>query len=67
MKLIVAALFESVAAIANVVLVVVAVWSMFAIFGMNLFAGKFYYCIMDGEYSYSELTLHACENAGGTW
>lgn len=67
MKLIVAALFESVAAIAEIFVVVVAVWSMFAIFGMNLFAGKFYYCIMDGEYSYSELTLHACENAGGTW
>jgi hypothetical protein len=67
MKLIVAALFESVGAIANVVVVVVAVWTMFAIFGMNLFAGKFYYCRMDGEYSYVELTLHACENAGGTW
>jgi hypothetical protein len=36
MKLIVAALFESVGAIANVVVVVVAVWTMFAIFGMNL-------------------------------
>jgi len=67
MKLIVAALFESVGAIANVVVVVVAVWTMFAIFGMNLFAGKFYYCNMNGEYSYVELTLYACENAGGTW
>ena len=67
MKLIVAALFESVGAIANVVVVVGAVWTRFAIFGMNLFAGKFYYCRMDGEYSYVELTLHACENAGGTW
>lgn len=60
MKLIVAALFESVGAIANVVVVLVAVWLMFAIFGMNLFAGKFYYCKMDGEYSYVELTMHKC-------
>lgn len=60
MKLIVAALFESVGAIANVVVVLVAVWLMFGIFGMNLFAGKFYYCKMDGEFSYVELTMHKC-------
>ena len=42
MKLIVSALFESVGAISNVVLVVSVVFIMFAIFGMNLFAGKFY-------------------------
>jgi hypothetical protein len=42
MKLIVSALFESVGAITNIVVVVSIVFLMFAIFGMNLFAGKFY-------------------------
>ena len=67
MKLIVSALFESVGAIANVVLVVVACWLMFGIFGMNLFAGKFYYCLKNGTTDYSLLTLYACEKNGGTW
>jgi hypothetical protein len=44
MKLIVASLLESVGAIFNVVIVVLAVWLMFAIFAINIFAGKFFYC-----------------------
>jgi hypothetical protein len=44
MKLIVASLFESVGAIFNVIIVVLAVWLMFAIFAINIFAGKFFYC-----------------------
>ena len=67
MKLIVSALFESAEAIANVVVVVVACWLMFGIFGMNLFAGKFYYCLINGATDYTLLTIYACENAGGNW
>ena len=44
MKLIVSSLFESIGAISNVVVVVACCWLMFAIFGMNMFAGKLYYC-----------------------
>jgi len=44
MKMIVYALLESIGSILNVVLVVQVVWLMFAIFGINLFAGKFFYC-----------------------
>jgi len=62
MKLIVSALFESAGAIANVVVVVVACWLMFGIFGMNLFAGKFYYCQINGSTDYSLLSMYACEN-----
>lgn len=47
MKLIVSSLMESVGAIFNVVIVVVAVWLMFAIFAINIFAGKFFYCSYD--------------------
>ena len=67
MKLIVSALFESVGALANVVLLVGACFLMFGIFGMNLFAGKFYYCLRDGDTDYTLLTMHVCEKNGGTW
>lgn len=44
LKMIVAALMESVSSIFNVMIVVMVVWLMFAIFGINLFSGKFFYC-----------------------
>lgn len=44
MKLIVNSLFNSVGAIFNVALVVLCVWTMFAIFAINIFAGKFFFC-----------------------
>ena len=52
MKLMVNSLFDSIGAIANVSVVVVAVWSMFAIFAINVFAGKMFYCDI-GTYTYS--------------
>ena len=64
MKLIVVSLFESVGAIINVLIVVLAVWLMFAIFAINIFAGKFFYC------SIAPLTYHTkyeCNVAGGSW
>ena len=64
MKLIVASLFESVGAIANVIVVVVAVWMMFAIFAINIFAGKFFYCSI-GKYTYH--TKYECNVNGGSW
>lgn len=64
MKLIVNSLFESVGAIFNVIIVVVAVWLMFAIFAINIFAGKFFYCSI-GTYTYH--TKYECNAAGGSW
>ena len=64
MKLIVASLFESVGAIFNVMIVVVAVWLMFGIFAVNIFAGKFFYCSI-GAYTYH--TKFECNSAGGSW
>jgi hypothetical protein len=43
MKIIVEALIQSVGHILNVAIVVVVVWLMFAILGVNLFGGKFQY------------------------
>jgi len=64
MKLIVASLFESIGAIFNVIVVVVSVWLMFAIFAVNIFAGKFFYCSI-GIYTYH--TKYECNVNGGSW
>ena len=64
MKLIVNSLFESVGAIFNVIIVILAVWLMFAIFAINIFAGKFFYCSI-GTYTYH--TKYECNIAGGSW
>ncbi len=64
MKLIVALLFESVGAIFNVMIVVLAVWLMFGIFAINIFAGKFFYCSI-GKYTYK--TKYQCNVNGGSW
>jgi len=64
MKLIVASLFESVGAIFNVIIVVMSVWLMFAIFAVNIFSGKFFYCSV-GMYTYH--TKYECNVAGGSW
>ena len=47
LKMIVAALFESVGSIVNVSFIVMIVWLMFAIYGMNTFMGMFFYCSED--------------------
>ena len=38
------ALLDSISHIFNVAIVVVVVWLMFAILGVSLFGGKFFYC-----------------------
>ena len=47
LKMIVAALFESVGSIVNVSFIVMIIWLMFAIYGMNTFMGMFFYCTED--------------------
>lgn len=47
MKMIVKALLESLGGIFNVLLVVAVVFLIFAIMGINFFAGKFFYCSVD--------------------
>ena len=44
MKVVVNALFASIPSICNVALVCLFLFVVFAIFGINLFGGKFYYC-----------------------
>ena len=44
MKIVVTALLESIAAIVNVVVVLMVIWLIFAILGVSLFGGKMYSC-----------------------
>ena len=64
LKMIVAALFESIGSIVNVSFIVMIVWLMFAIYGMNTFMGSFFYCSVD---KYTNNTKWVCEAAGGEW
>ena len=64
MKMIVVALFESVGHIFNVMVVVMIVWLMFAILGVNLFSGKFFYCSQD---PYNTETKAECLRERGSW
>ena len=52
LKMIVAALAKSVAPIGNVALIVMIIWLMFAIYGMNTFMGMFFYCSIE-PYKYN--------------
>ena len=47
LKMIVAAMAESVSSIINVSFVVMIIWLMFAIYGMNTYMGMFFYCSED--------------------
>lgn len=47
MKMLVAALLESVGSIFNVLIVVAVVYLIFAIMGVNFFGGNFFYCTID--------------------
>jgi len=64
LRMIVAALFESVGSILNVSFVVMIIWLMFAIYGMNTYMGMFFYCSED---KYRLNTKWVCEDAGGSW
>ena len=47
LKLMVSALMESIGSILNVLVVIAIIYLIFAILGVNLFMGKFYYCSVD--------------------
>ncbi|CAD8079148.1 unnamed protein product [Paramecium primaurelia] len=63
MKIIVSALLQSADGILNVAIVIILVWMMFAIIGINFAKGKLYHCDMgDGVMYY--VTKEECE---GVW
>ena len=64
LKMIIAALAESIGSIVNVSVIVMIIWLMFAIYGMNTFMGMFFYCTED---MYVNNTEWVCEDRGGKW
>ena len=64
LKMIVVALFSSVGGILNVIIVVLVVWLIFAIMGVNFFSGKFFYCSIDPFILH---TQRECEIVSGKW
>ncbi len=64
MKMIVAALLDSGGAMLNVLIVIMIVWLMFAILGIQLFMGKMFYC---SEEMYLLHSKTDCINAGYKW
>ena len=64
MRLIVGALIESTGAIVNVFMVVVVVFMIFAILGVNFFGGGFYYCTIERYILHNK---KQCLMAGGAW
>jgi len=64
MKTLIEALLASIPSIANVGVVIVVVFLMFAILGVNLFAGKLQYCSVN---FYETNDKYECFRARGTW
>lgn len=64
MKMVVNALIDSVAHIVNVLIVIAVVYLIFAIIGVNLYGGKFFYCSIE-PFKYH--TMQECEYASGLW
>ena len=62
MKIVVTALLDSLAAIFNVLIVIIIFWLVFAIIGVDLFAGKLHCCSNSSFPSRSE-----CEKNGFNW
>ena len=55
MKMIFTALIGSLTSILNIMILVLLIWLMFAIIGVNFFAGKFSYCSIDKYLISSEM------------
>lgn len=64
LKMIVIALFESIGPIINVLIVIVLIWIMFAILGVNLWSGKFFRCSI---HPYEYRTQEQCLKNRGEW
>lgn len=64
LKLMVSALMESIGHILNVLVVIGIIYMIFAILGVNLFMGSFFYCSVDPLKLSTEIE---CLTAGGEW
>ena len=64
MRILVNSLFKSLGALCNTMILILVIFLMFSIVGVNFFAGKFQYCTED---MYENSDKIVCENNGGIW
>ena len=64
MKIMVKALFKSLSALCNTMILILGIFIMFSIVGVSFFAGKFQYCTVD---SYQNSDQPTCLKQGGEW
>ncbi|CAD8079150.1 unnamed protein product [Paramecium primaurelia] len=67
MKILVSALLQSINGIFNVAIVVILVWMMFAILGINLEKDKMSFCNMGDDEIYYHYGVQECKQNGGVW
>lgn len=67
LRIVVLALLESIGGLINVLIVILMVWVMFGILGINLLKGKMGYCDLGEGRSYYGVSLAQCGPAGGVW
>ncbi|XP_055922936.1 sodium channel protein para isoform X46 [Eupeodes corollae] len=70
MRVVVNALVQAIPSIFNVLLVCLIFWLIFAIMGVQLFAGKYFKCVDDNHTTISHEIIpnrNACENENYTW
>lgn len=73
MKIMVTSLMQSIIGIVNLLIIVMCVYLMFAILGMNLLQNKLFYCnvtgsqLVTGSYGPYGISQEDCIAQGGTW
>lgn len=67
LRIVVQCLIQSFTGILNVAVVVIMVWLMFAILGMNLMSGKMGFCSFTDNRSYYYINTTLCVDFGGEW
>lgn len=67
LKIVAISLLESIGGIANVSLVIILFWVMYAIFGINLLSGKLGRCEFPDNRSYYYVNTTLCDDLQGQW
>jgi len=70
MRVVIFALFHSMPAIINVIWVIILVWTIFAILGVQIFSGRFHYCdkiLSSFMHFEGNNDMERCRAAGGNW
>ena len=65
--MVVQAVLESVQVIPHILAISFFFWILFAIAGLQLFVGQYYYCEFDGAFTDEVDDKDSCKDFGGTW